>query len=207
MSVRVAEEIRWIKRWPAVKLAVSRTPRARGRMNRLIVSIIIRTGISKVGVPSGRKCPNAWVGWVRIPIITVASQRGTARPILSESWVVGVKVYGMRPRTLRTSKKIIRDVKRGAHLCPPELSGRKSWLVKRAINHPWRVRVRLFNQRAEGAGKRIHGRLRAIKIRGIPRYVGLENWLKRLSVMVNFRGWFGGLLCFEKRVRWGTHVL
>ena len=50
-----------MSRWPAVRLAVSRTPRARGRMKRLIVSIIIRTGIRGVGVPSGRKCASAWV--------------------------------------------------------------------------------------------------------------------------------------------------
>ena len=82
----------WISRWPAVRLAVSRTPRARGRMNRLIVSIIIRTGIRGVGVPSGRRWPSAMVGWFRSPIITVASQRGTARPMLRDSWVVGVNV-------------------------------------------------------------------------------------------------------------------
>ena len=68
-----------------MRLAVSRTPRARGRINRLIVSIIISTGIKRVGVPSGRRWPRAWVGWVRIPIITVASQRGTASPMLRES--------------------------------------------------------------------------------------------------------------------------
>jgi len=44
-----------MSRWPAVRLAVSRTPRATGRMKRLIVSIIIRTGIRGVGVPSGRR--------------------------------------------------------------------------------------------------------------------------------------------------------
>ena len=81
-----------MRRWPAVRLAVSRTPRASGRINRLIVSIIIKTGISRVGVPSGRRWPRAWVGWFRIPIITVASQRGTAKPIFRESWVVGVNV-------------------------------------------------------------------------------------------------------------------
>lgn len=71
---------------------MSRTPSARGRMNRLIVSIIIRTGISGVGVPSGSRWPRAIVGWFRIPIMTVASHRGTASPMFSESWVVGVKV-------------------------------------------------------------------------------------------------------------------
>lgn len=45
-----------------MRLAVSRTPRANGRMNRLMVSIIISTGIRGTGVPSGRRCPNAAVG-------------------------------------------------------------------------------------------------------------------------------------------------
>lgn len=41
---------------------MSRTPRASGRINRLIVSIIIRTGIRGSGVPSGKRCPSAAVG-------------------------------------------------------------------------------------------------------------------------------------------------
>lgn len=45
-----------------MRLAVSRTPRARGRINRLIVSIMIRTGMSSVGVPSGRRWPKDSVG-------------------------------------------------------------------------------------------------------------------------------------------------
>lgn len=73
-------------------MAVSRTPRARGRINRLIVSMIISTGMRGVGVPSGRRWPRAAVGLFRKPIMTVASQRGTARPRLRDSCVVGVKV-------------------------------------------------------------------------------------------------------------------
>lgn len=45
-----------------MRLAVSRTPSARGRMKRLIVSIMISTGIRGVGVPSGRRWPRAIVG-------------------------------------------------------------------------------------------------------------------------------------------------
>lgn len=44
-----------ISKWPAVKLAVNRTPRANGRINKLIVSMIIRIGTRGVGVPSGRR--------------------------------------------------------------------------------------------------------------------------------------------------------
>lgn len=75
-----------------MRLAVSRTPRANGRINKLMVSIIIKIGMRRVGVPSGRRWASAWVGWLRIPIITVASQSGTAKAMLRESWVVGVNV-------------------------------------------------------------------------------------------------------------------
>ena len=50
-----AVEVSWINKCPAVKLAVSRTPNAIGRISRLTVSIKINIGISKVGVPSGRR--------------------------------------------------------------------------------------------------------------------------------------------------------
>lgn len=119
-----------------MRLAVSRTPKARGRINRLIVSMIISTGIKRVGVPSGRRCPRACVGWVRIPIITVASQRGTARPMLRESCVVGVKVYGRRPNILREIKKTINEANRAAHLCPPGFRGSRSCWVNRLMNQP-----------------------------------------------------------------------
>lgn len=61
-------------------------------MNKLIVSMTIKTGIKRVGVPSGRRWPSACVGWFRIPMMTVASQRGTAKAMFRESCVVGVKV-------------------------------------------------------------------------------------------------------------------
>lgn len=53
--VTEAVEINWMSRWPAVRLAVRRTPRASGRMRRLVVSIRTRAGISGVGVPSGSR--------------------------------------------------------------------------------------------------------------------------------------------------------
>lgn len=55
--VIVAVEINWMSRCPAVRLAVRRTPKARGRMRRLVVSIMIKAGIRGVGVPSGRRWP------------------------------------------------------------------------------------------------------------------------------------------------------
>ena len=74
-----------MSRCPAVRFAVSRTPKANGRMNKLIVSMTISTGMRGPGVPSGRRWPSAAVGWFRMPIITVASHRGTANPIFRDS--------------------------------------------------------------------------------------------------------------------------
>ena len=88
----VAVEMSWISRWPAVRLAVRRTPKASGRMSRLVVSIMIRAGIRGVGVPSGSKWPREAVGWLRKPVRRVASHRGKARARFIDSWVVGVKV-------------------------------------------------------------------------------------------------------------------
>ena len=62
MSVSVAIEISCISRWPAVRFAVSRTPSAMGRINRLTVSIRISGIISMFGVPIGRRCPSEFVG-------------------------------------------------------------------------------------------------------------------------------------------------
>lgn len=91
-STVVAVEISWMRRWPAVRFAVSRTPSARGRISRLVVSIIIRAGIRGVGVPSGRRCPSEMVGWFRRPVSKVASHSGNASAMFIDSWVVGVKV-------------------------------------------------------------------------------------------------------------------
>lgn len=88
----VAVEMSWIRRCPAVRFAVRRTPSASGRMSRLVVSIRMRAGISGVGVPSGRRCPSEADGWFRSPVRRVASHRGKARARFMDSWVVGVKV-------------------------------------------------------------------------------------------------------------------
>ena len=158
-----------------MRLAVSRTPRARGRINRLIVSMIIRTGIRGAGVPSGRRCPSASVGLFHMPMITVASQRGTAKPRLSDSCVVGVNVYGRRPSKLRVKRNTINEVRRRAHLWAPTFKGRSSCWVNRAIDQFWTVSSRLLCHRPQGVGYKTQGRLRAIATRGIPRYVGLAN--------------------------------
>lgn len=63
------------------------------------------------------------VGWFNIPISTVVSHNGRANAIFSESCVVGVKVYGRRPRRLIVIRNNIRAVNNTAHLCPPRFMG------------------------------------------------------------------------------------
>lgn len=75
-----------------MRFAVRRTPRANGRISRLVVSIMIRVGISGVGVPSGSRCPKEAEGWFRRPVSKVASHSGRAKAMFIDSWVVGVKV-------------------------------------------------------------------------------------------------------------------
>lgn len=140
-----------------------------------------------MGVPSGSRWPKATVGWFRIPIRTVASQRGTANPMFSDSCVVGVNVYGSNPSILMVIKNSIKEANSSAHLWPPIFSGSISWLVNRLMNHPWRVIRRLLIHRDEGEGSSTHGRAIAIAISGIPRYEGVANWSKKLIAMVSLR--------------------
>lgn len=93
----MAELIIVINRWPAVMLAVSRTPSAIGRISRLTVSIRIINGISGVGEPSGSMCASAVEGLVVIPVSTVAIHIGMARAMFIDSCEVVVKVYGKSP--------------------------------------------------------------------------------------------------------------
>ena len=55
ISASVALPVRCMIRCPAVMFAVSRTARAVGWINKLIVSMITSMGIRGVGVPCGKK--------------------------------------------------------------------------------------------------------------------------------------------------------
>uniref|UniRef100_A0A8D2N3V4 Uncharacterized protein n=1 Tax=Zonotrichia albicollis TaxID=44394 RepID=A0A8D2N3V4_ZONAL len=74
-------------------------------------------------------------------------------------------------------RKIMRDVKIRAHLCPFLSRGIISCFVTRLINHIWGV------DSHKGAGNVIETR-----ISGIPRKDGFENWSKKIKFMVRFRG-------------------
>lgn len=72
-------------RWPAVRLAVIRTASERGRIKKLMDSIMIRAGISPIGLPDGTKWPMANAALSRNPRMTVVSHRGRARPAFKAS--------------------------------------------------------------------------------------------------------------------------
>lgn len=74
-----------MSRWPAVMLAVSRTPSARGRISRLIVSIMTINGTSGVGDPSGSMWASVIDGFFTIPVMTVASHSGMAMAMFIDS--------------------------------------------------------------------------------------------------------------------------
>ena len=74
--------------------------------------------------------------------------------------------------------------------------------MNRAIVQFCRVRRRFSSQRDEGVGYKIHGMIRATKIRGTPMSEGLMNWSKKLRIMVRFRAQFLLNLLVEVQVRW-----
>lgn len=67
-------------------------------------------GISKGGVPWGRKCARDALVLCRKPVITVAAHSGIAIARFIESWVVGVKVWGSRPSRLVEPIKMISEI-------------------------------------------------------------------------------------------------
>lgn len=118
MSTRVAPPIRCINRWPAVIFAVSRTASAIGWINKLIVSIIINMGMSEMGVPCGRKWAKEFFNLCRNPKITAPAHRGMAMLRFMDSCVVGVNVWGSRPRRLVEPINIISDTIISAQVRP-----------------------------------------------------------------------------------------
>lgn len=181
-----AVEMSWISRCPAVRFAVRRTPRARGRMSRLVVSIRMRAGINGVGVPSGRRCPKEVEGWFRRPVRRVAIQSGKASAMFMDSWVVGVNVYGSRPSRLIVRSIVIREVRIRAHLWPFLFNGVSNCFVVVFKNHSCRVDKRLVIHRLLGVGSRRAGNRTDSRVRGTPRRHGLMNWSKKLKFMVRF---------------------
>lgn len=80
-------------------LAVKRTVRAMGCMNRLMVSIMISIGMREIVVPCCRKWANeAFSLWWKTRI-TAPSHSGIVTAKFIDNCVVGVNVCGKSPRS------------------------------------------------------------------------------------------------------------
>lgn len=187
VRTKVAPPIRWIKRWPAVILAVSRTARAMGWIKRLIVSMIISMGIRGRGVPWGRKWASEDLVLWRKPINTVPAHRGIAIPRFMDSCVVGVNVWGRRPRRLVVPMKIIRDNNISDHVRPFG-----EWiiiicLVIILISQSWRVSRRFVEMREDEVMNMVGIIIMKMTI-GRPIIVGVAKEANRFSFMLFLRG-------------------
>lgn len=99
-------------------LAVSRTAKAMGWMNKLMVSMIMSMGIREIGVPWGKKWASEAFSLWRKPKITAPAHRGIAIHRLVDSCVVGVNVWGRRPSKFVEPINIIRDTSMRDHVRP-----------------------------------------------------------------------------------------
>uniref|UniRef100_A0A8C3U490 Uncharacterized protein n=1 Tax=Catharus ustulatus TaxID=91951 RepID=A0A8C3U490_CATUS len=77
---------------------------------------------------------------------------------------------------------IMSDVRIRAHLWPFLCRGIINCFVIKLINHSWRVESRLVTHRFPREGSKRAGNVSEMRIRGMPRRDGLENWSKKLSV-------------------------
>lgn len=184
---KVAPPIRWISRWPAVILAVNRTAKAIGWINKLIVSIIISIGVKGIGVPCGRKWARADFVLLRNPRITAPAQSGIAIPRFIDSWVVGVNVCGRRPKRLVEPIKIISEVSNRVHERPF-----CEWidiicLVINWMIHCWNTTSRLLKIRLECENIIVGSMIIAITM-GIPINVGVEKEANKFSFILILKG-------------------
>lgn len=187
ISTSVAPPIRWISRWPAVMFAVSRTARAMGWINRLIVSIIISIGISGKGVPCGRKWAKEALVLCRNPVITAPAQSGMAMPRFMESWVVGVNEWGNNPSRLVEPINRISEINISVHVCPfwlwiAIICFEISW-----ISHCCRAISRLLISRL-GVGNMIVGNKIIRTTIGSPIIVGVMKEANKFSFILVLRG-------------------
>lgn len=189
-------------------LAVRRTARAIGWMNRLMVSMMTSIGIRGVGVPCGSRWARAFLVLERKPVVTAPAHRGMAMARFIDSWVVGVNEWGKSPRRLVVAIKIINDINirdqvRPLALCIVIICFEVSW-----ISHCWVAISRLLMRYLEVGISR--GGSRIINTAaGKPRIVGAMNEANKFSFILVLRVyrsflflWFlvrgvGGNLCLK----------
>ena len=189
ISASVAPPIRWINRCPAVMLAVNRTAKAIGWINRLIVSIIISIGINGVGVPCGRKWASDALVLLRKPVITAPARKGMAMPKFMDSCAVGVNEWGNRPRRFVDPINKIRDISINAHVCPlvlwiPIICFDTSWST-----HCWseirRLLIRWFD-----VGNSRPGKITIRVTSGRPRTIGVIKEANKFVFILFLKGCF-----------------
>lgn len=180
IRARVAPPIKWMSRWPAVMLAVSRTAKAIGWMNRLIVSIITSIGIRGKGVPWGRKWAKDALVLYRSPIATVPAHKGIAIPRFIDSCVVGVNECGNRPRRLVEPINRISDINISAQVCPLWLWMDSICFDVSRTSHCWIDTKRLSTNRL-GEGSKMLGNIMINTTIGTPIIVGVIKEVNKLS--------------------------
>lgn len=179
-STNVAPPIRWMRRCPAVMLAVSRTANAMGWINKLIVSIIISIGINGKGVPWGKKWASEALVLYRNPVITAPAHKGIAMPRFIESWVVGVKEWGNNPNRLVEPINKIKDISISVHVWPFWLWIAIICLDVNWINHCWRAVSRFVISRL-GVGNIMLGNMTISTTIGRPIIVGVAKEANKFS--------------------------
>ena len=183
IRTRVAPPIRCISRCPAVILAVNRTARAIGWINRLIVSIIISIGISEIGVPCGRKWAKELFNLWRNPNRTAPAHSGIAILRFIDSWVVGVNVCGRRPRRLVEPMNIMRETIIRVQVRPFGVWISIICLIISLISQCWNEWSRLLIKRSDD-GNRIDGNMIIVITIGSPITEGVIKEANRFSFIL-----------------------
>lgn len=178
-----AAEIRCNKRCPDVMLAVSRIPRARGRIIRLINSMATRIGIRGVGVPVGRRCASTSFGFLAMPVSTVPSHIGNARAKFTDRWEVGVKVYGSRPIMLSVVSRKNMDTSTMAQFCPAGGIIDVKCCAAFLYAHFIKAVVRSVYSRFDVSGDSSIGNSIVISAMLIPSARGRVNWSNRFAII------------------------
>lgn len=155
----VAPLIRWIRRCPAVMLAVSHTARAIVSIHRLTVLIMISIGMRKMGVPWARKwAKDAFVLW-QMPMNTVPAHRRVAIPRFIDSCVVGVNEWANRPRELVEPTNRMSDTSIRVQVCPLWLQVDIIYFDVSWISHCW-IEIRRLLISCLDEGNMILGNMR-----------------------------------------------
>lgn len=187
VKAKVAPPIKCINRWPAVILAVNRTAKAIGWINKLIVSIITSIGIRGKGVPWGRKCARDDFVLCRNPVATVAAHRGIAIPRFIDNWVVDVNECGSSPNRLVEPINIIKDINIKAQVCPLWLWILNICFAVNCNSHCCRETTRLLIKRL-GEGNKMLGNIIIKTTIGSPIIVGVMKEANRFSFIFFLKG-------------------